>query len=209
MPQQSSQPTFGQQTATPQVNQTIQPYYVGGGQAGLDYSKMIGQGWNQMQQYGGQVQQFGQESMAPHFQDMFQKYVDVTNQAANQQAGQIGETMGSRGALYSSANLNAQAALRERTSTDLASKAAEYQQNLEQLRQGAQNVYQQGQGIYQQGQTGLLGAQAGVATAELGSREAAMARAYQDYMKQSSVPPFASVGVQWGANQPGAGSYAH
>jgi hypothetical protein len=133
---------------------------------------------------------------------MFNKYVASTNQAANQQSSQIGETLGSRGALYSSANLGQQAALRQRTSTDLASKAAEYQTTLESQRQNAQSVYNQGAGQ-------LMQQQAGYATAEYGAREAAMGRMYQDYLRKSQIPPFAAGGAAGAANLPGSGSYAH
>jgi len=177
------------------MNQAIAPYFVGGGQAATNYANMISG-------YGQQLNQFGQQSNAPAFQDMFNKYLAVTNKSANEQASQIGETLGSRGALYSSANLAQQANLRERTSTDLASKAAEYQTQLEQERQQAQQVYNQGAGQ-------LMGAQAGLATGEYGAREAAMGRMYQDYLRQSQVPGFTAAGLAWGANQPGAGSYAH
>jgi hypothetical protein len=152
--------------------------------------------------YAGELNQFGQQSTAPAFQDMFNKYVASTNQAANQQSSQIGETLGSRGALYSSANLGQQAALRQRTSTDLASKAAEYQTALESQRQNAQSVYNQGAGQ-------LMQQQAGYATAEYGAREAAMGRMYQDYLRKSQIPPFAAGGAAGAANLPGSGSYAH
>jgi len=152
--------------------------------------------------YAGQLDQYGKQSMAPAFQDMFSKYVAATNQAANQQSSQIGETLGSRGSLYSSANLNQQANLRQRTSTDLASQAAQYQSQLEQLRQGAQQVYNQGAGQ-------IMGQEAGLAQGEYGAREAGMARMYQDYLRQSQVPPFMQQGMQWASNQPGQGSYAH
>jgi hypothetical protein len=184
-----------QQTASANTNAAIQPYYVGGGPAAQTYGNMIGG-------YANQLSQYGQQSMAPAFQDMFSKYVATTNAAANQQSGQIGATLGSRGALYSSANLGQQSALREKTSTDLASQASQYQLQLEQARQNAQSVYNQGAGQ-------VMSNQAGLAQGELGSREAAMARTYQDYMRQSQIPPYASAAQQWGANQPGAGSYAH
>jgi hypothetical protein len=51
-----------------------------------------------------------------------------------------------------------------------------------------------------------MGQQAGFAQAEYGAREAAMARAYQDFIRRSDVPPFASTGMQWGATRPGAGT---
>jgi hypothetical protein len=201
MPGQSSAP-LGQggtsnpvQQASASTNASLQPYYVGGGQAANTYAGMVGG-------YAGELNQFGQQSTAPAFKDMFGKYVAATNQAAAGQASQIGETLGSRGALYSSANLAQQSALREKTSTDLASKAAEYQSTLETQRQNAQQVYNQGAGqIMQQ--------QAGLATGEMGAREAAMGRMYQDYLRQSQIPPFAAQGSATGANQPGGGSYAH
>jgi len=126
------------------------------------------------------------------FEDMFSKYVDVANREANRQAGQIGETLGSRGALYSSANLQQQADLRQRTSQDIAAKGAEFQTQLEQQRQQALGQVMTGQ--------------AGLASAEMGGREAAMSRAYADFMRRSDVPPFVNVGMQWGAGMPGQGS---
>jgi hypothetical protein len=201
MPGQASAP-LGQggsadpiQQANATTNAAIQPYFVGGGQAGNNLGGMIGG-------YAQQLNTFGQQSSAPAFQDMFNKYVATTNQAANQQSSQIGETLGSRGALYSSANIGQQAALRQRTSTDLASKAAEYQTTLENERQQAQQVYNQGAGQ-------LMQQQAGYATAEYGAREAAMGRMYQDYLRKSQIPPFAAGGSAGAANLPGSGSYAH
>jgi hypothetical protein len=152
--------------------------------------------------YAGQLDQFGKQSMAPAFQDMFDKYTAAVNQKANEQASQIGETLGSRGGLYSSANLAAQAGMRQRTSVDLASKAADYQADIEKMRQSAQQVYQQGA-------QNIMGQQAGLAQGEFGGREAAMARLYQDYLQRSQVPDFAKAGMQWAGNQPGSGSYAH
>jgi hypothetical protein len=183
------------QQANATTNAALQPYFVGGGAAGNALGGMIGG-------YANQLSQFGQQSSAPAFQDLFNKYVASTNQAANQQASQIGETLGSRGALYSGANLQQQSALRQKTSTDLASKAAEYQTALETQRQNAQQVYNQGAGQ-------IMGQQAGYATAEYGAREAAMGRMYQDYLRKSQVPPFAAAGAAGAANLPGSGSYAH
>jgi hypothetical protein len=125
------------------------------------------------------------------FGDMFSKYVDVANREAGRQASQIGEQLGSRGALYSSANLQQQADLRQRTSQDIAAKGAEFQTTLEDQRQRALQ--------------GVMTGQAGLATSEMGAREAAMSRAYADFMRRSDVPPFVSTGMQWGAGMPGQG----
>jgi hypothetical protein len=122
---------------------------------------------------------------------MFSKYVDVANREAARQASQIGESLGSRGALYSSANLQQQADLRQRTAQDIATKGAEFQTQLEEQRQKALDR--------------VLTGQAGAASSEMGAREAAMSRAYADFMRRSDVPPFANVGMQWGAGVPGQG----
>ena len=168
------------QHATPGTNATIAPYYVGGGQAADDYQKML------TTEYGGI-----ENNTTNRFEDMFSKYVDVANREAGRQAGQIGEQLGSRGALYSSANLQQQADLRQRTSQDIAAKGADFQTSLEDQRQKAL--------------ANVMSGQAGSASAEMGAREAAMSRAYADFMRRSDVPPFASVGMQWGAGMPGQG----
>lgn len=172
-------PTIQQASAT--TNKGIQPFYVGGGATANAYEQMIGKEYQ------------GIEGRTTNrFTDMFNKYVDVANREAGRQAGQIGETLGSRGALYSSANLQQQADLRQRTAQDIAAKGAEFQTQLETQRQNAmQNV---------------LSNQAGVAQAEYGAREAAMARAYQDFIRRSDVPPFASSGIQWGSTRPSSGT---
>jgi hypothetical protein len=122
---------------------------------------------------------------------MFSKYVDVANREANRQASQIGEELGSRGALYSGANLQAQSDLRQKTAQDIAAKGAEFQTTLENQRQAALG--------------NVLAGQAGLASGEMGAREAAMSRAYADFMRRSDVPPFTNVGMQWGAGMPGQG----
>jgi hypothetical protein len=128
------------------------------------------------------------------FEDMFSKYVDVANREAGRQASQIGEQLGSRGALYSSANLQQQADLRQKTAQDIAAKGADFQTSLEDQRQKAL-------------QTVLTG-QAGVAQAEMGAREAAMARTWQDFMRQSDVPPWMSQILQTGASRPSSNTLA-
>src|SRR5215467_13880026 len=91
------------------TNKTIAPYYVGGGATGNAYEQML------QKEYQGI-----EDKTTNRFSDMFNKYVDVANREAGRQAGQIGETLGSRGALYSSANLQQQADLRQRTAQDIA-----------------------------------------------------------------------------------------
>jgi len=163
------------------TNATIAPFYVGSGATGNAYEQMVAKEYQ------------GIEGRTTNrFEDMFSKYVDVANREAGRQASQIGETLGSRGALYSSANLQQQADLRQKTSQDIAAKGAEFQTTLENQRQAAmQNV---------------MSNQAGIAQAEYGAREAAMARAYQDFIRRSDVPPFASTGSQWGATRPSSGT---
>jgi len=171
------------QHALPGTEATIAPYYVGGGSTADQYQQML------QKEYQGI-----DSATTGRFGDMFNKYLDVANTQANLQSGKIGETLGSRGALYSSANLQQQADLRQKTSQDIASTAAQYQTTLEQQRQNAMQY--------------TLSGQAGLATAEMGAREAAMGRAYQDYLRQSGVPPFASTGTQIGATRTGGGTYA-
>lgn len=180
MSQQSGASIPGMQHATPGTESTIAPYFVGGGSTADDYQKML------QTEYGGI-----EGKTTNRFEDMFSKYVDVANREAGRQASQIGESLGSRGALYSSANLQQQADLRQRTAQDIAAKGAEFQTTLEDQRQKAL--------------ANVLTGQAGVASAEMGAREAAMSRAYADFMRRSDVPPFANVGLQWGAGMPGQG----
>lgn len=177
MPQQAGSSL---QKATPGTEATIAPYYVGGGAGADDYLKML------QKEYGSI-----ESNTTNRFEDMFSKYVDVANREAGRQASQIGESLGSRGALYSSANLQQQADLRQKTAQDIAAKGAEFQTTLENQRQAALDRVMTGQ--------------AGVASGEMGAREAAMSRAYADFMRRSDVPPFATVGMQWGAGMPGQG----
>src|SRR5215471_11154363 len=72
----------------------------------------------------------------PTFEDMFNRYVDVSNTQNARSAAQINEAMGARGARYGSDLTRAQADLRQRQSQDLMSKASEYSLGLEQQRQG-------------------------------------------------------------------------
>jgi len=171
------------QMAQPSTEAAIAPYYVGGGTTGQQYQQML------QKEYQGI-----EGNTTNRFTDMFNKYLDVANTQANLQASKIGESLGSRGALYSSANLQQQADLRQKTSQDIASTASQYQTTLEGQRQSAlQNVF-----------TG----QAGLASAEMGAREAAMGRAYQDFIRQSGVPPWAQTGAQIGATRPGGATVA-
>lgn len=186
-------PAANLQQASGTTNQMIQPYYVGPGQAGAQYSQQLQQAY---QQANAQNQ-----SIAPTFQDMFSKYVDVSNQQAALQSGKIGESLGSRGALYSSANLAQQAGLRQMQTTDLANQAAQFQTSLESQKQNAQQIQNQ----YMQN---ILQQQAGVASGEWSARESAMGLAYQDFVRRTGVPPFASAGAQWGAGIGASGAYA-
>jgi len=179
--------------AAASTNTAIAPYYVGAGTTGQQYEQMIGKEFQNMQNFGG--------SIAPNFQQMFSNYLNVANTQANRQAGQIGEQLGSRGALYSSANLQQQADLRQKTSADIANTASQYQTQLETQRQQEEALRQQGMGQ-------VLQNQAGLAQGEYGAREAAMARAYQDYVSRSGPTPAASAVSQWGASAPAPGHYA-
>lgn len=172
-----------QQQATPGVEGTISPYYVGAGPTGQAYEDML------TNEYRGI-----DDRTTNRFSDMFSKYVDVANREAGRQANQIATSLGSRGALYSSANLAQQADLRQRTSQDIANAGQQFLTGLENQRQNAFQTVLQGQ--------------AGLASAEYGAREAAMGRAWQDFLRQSDVPPIYSSGQQWAASRPGAGNYA-
>jgi hypothetical protein len=185
MPQQSTQPI---QQASSSTNATLQPYYVGGGPTATTYGNMISAESTNMNNFGA--------SIAPTFQDMFSKYLDVSNQQAGIQSSKIGETLGSRGALYSSANLQQQADLRQKQMQDLELNAANFQTNLENQRLQAEQVRQAGVGQ-------VLTNQGQLAQGEWGSREAAMNRAYQDFLRTSDVPPFASTGTAMGGTTPG------
>jgi Skp family chaperone for outer membrane proteins len=128
------------------------------------------------------------------FPDMFAKYMDVANREAQRQSSKMGEQLGSRGALYSGANLKQQSDLRQTMMQDVAAKGAEFQTQLEDQRQKALGQVFQGQ--------------AGVAQAEMGGREAAMARVFADFMRRSDVPPWANVIAQTGATRPSGGNVA-
>jgi hypothetical protein len=219
----------GMQMAQPGTEQTIAPYYVGGGPSATAYQGALGAesgrtgawtaGTNPM--VAGEAEKIGAwgASNAPNFETMFSKYIDVANREAARQSGKIGEQLGSRGALYSSANLQQQADLRQRMGQDIGVQSTKFLSDIENQRQQAEQVRQQGwqsmmgartqaELAAQQGRGQVLQGQAGVATAEMGSREAAMARAYQDFLRRSDVPPMFSAGAQWGATRPGAGQYA-
>jgi len=160
------------------MNAAIAPFYVGAGQTGQEYEQML------QKEYQGI-----EGTTTNRFADMFNKYVDVAGREANRQASQIGETLGSRGALYSSANLQQQSDLRQKTSQDIAATAAQYQTQLEDQRQKALGQ--------------VFTGQAGLASAEFGAREAAASRMYQDFLRRSDVPPFINPGIQIGATRPG------
>jgi hypothetical protein len=80
----------------------------------------------------------------PTFEDMFNRYVDVSNREASRSAAQINEAMGARGARYGSDLARAQADLRQRQTQDIMSKAGEYTLGLEQSRQNLLNIAGQG-----------------------------------------------------------------
>jgi hypothetical protein len=219
----------GMQMAQPGTEKTIAPYYVGGGPSATAYTGALGAegartgAWTagtdpMISGEAGRIGQWG-ESNAPNFETMFSKYIDVANREAGRQSSKIGEQLGSRGALYSSANLQQQADLRQRMGQDIGLQSTKFLSDIENQRQQAETVRQQGwagmmgartaaEAAAQQGRAQVLQGQAGVATAEMGAREAAMARAYQDFLRRSDVPPMFSAGAQWGATRPGAGQYA-
>jgi len=104
----------------------------------------------------------------PSFNELFGSYRDVANREAGRQAANINDAFGSQGGRYSSALLNAQSNLRERTTQDLANQASQYQLQLRQQ------------------QAGEVGALAGL---QAGIGENAMTRMFQDFLRRTSPPP--------------------
>jgi hypothetical protein len=128
----------------------------------------------------------------PTFEDMFSRYVDVSNRQAARSAAQINESMGARGARYGSDLTRAQADLRQRQTQDLMSKASEYSLGLEQQRQGLL-------GLAGQGLSGVGGAKYASWQAGLGNM---MGVGYGPAAGPGPmVGPAAAWGAQWG---PGA-----
>lgn len=105
----------------------------------------------------------------PSYSEMFGAYKDVANKAANEEAAKINESLGSMGGgRYSSAVLNSQNALREKTSTDLANVAAQYQAQLRGMQ--SSDVLNFGGIAY-------------------GANEAGMNRMWGDFLRRTSPPP--------------------
>jgi hypothetical protein len=67
---------------------------------------------------------------------------------------------------------------------------------------------QRAEQVRQSGFAGAAGIYKDVAGAEYGSREAAMGRAWQDFIRRSDTPPFISTGIQTGATVPRGSTYA-
>jgi hypothetical protein len=124
----------------------------------------------------------------PTFEDMFNRYIDVSNREAARSAASINEAMGARGARYGSDLTRAQADLRQRQTQDLMQKASEYSLGLEQQRQGLMNVA--GQGLIGVGGAKMAGWQAGLGMLR---QDAAAAAA-----PAPMVGPAAGWAGQWG-----------
>jgi len=91
----------------------------------------------QLGQAGGTELARAQGAQAmPTFQDMFNRYVDVSNREASRSAAAINESMGARGARYGSDLTRAQADLRQRQTQDMMQQAGNFTLGLEQSRQG-------------------------------------------------------------------------
>lgn len=106
----------------------------------------------------------------PTFQDMFNRYVDVSNREAARNSAAITESMGARGARYGSDLTRAQADLRQRQTQDMMNQAGQFTLGLEQSRQGllglAGNALSSvGGGKYASWQAGMGGLQQQAAAA--------------------------------------------
>jgi hypothetical protein len=179
-PQPSYDPNTGLQHSLPGTEEALAPYFVGGGKMADQYAQ-----WNQNEM--GQID----SNTVGRFPSMFAKYVDVANREADRQQGAINTSLGSRGALYSSANLGQQADMRQRTAMDIAKYGGELQTQLEDQR--AKEWAQ------------VMGNQGGIASAEWGAREGAAGRVWQDFLRRSDIPPEFNAGQQWASSQPGGG----
>jgi hypothetical protein len=101
------------------------------------YVPPVPQELQQLSQAGSSELQRAQGAQPmPTFEDMFNRYVDVSNTQAARSAAQINESMGARGARYGSDLVRAQADLRQRQSQDMMAQAGNFTLGLEQSRQG-------------------------------------------------------------------------
>lgn len=110
----------------------------------------------------------------PSFQEMYKSYSDVANQEADRQSAKIGEAYGSQGARYGSDLLNAQGGVRRDTALGLAKQGGDLQQSL------------RSQQFTEASALGNL---------QYGINEAAMARLFSDFMRQTGVPPLLGAGL--------------
>jgi hypothetical protein len=129
----------------------------------------------------------------PTFEDMFNRYVDVSNREASRSAAQINEAMGARGARYGSDLTRAQSDLRQRQTQDLMQKASEYSLGLEQQRQGLLNIA--GQGL------------SSVGGGKYAAWMAGMGGLRQDAATAAQPPPMVGPAMNW-AGQWGPGQAA-
>jgi len=102
----------------------------------------------EMQQLSGaastEMQRAQGAQAMPTFSDMFNRYVDVSNQQASRNAAALNESMGSMGARYGSDILRQQADLRQKQTQDMMNQAGQFTLGLEQSRQGLLNIAGQG-----------------------------------------------------------------
>lgn len=130
----------------------------------------------------------------PTFEDMFNRYLDVSNREAARSAAQINESMGARGARYGSDLIRAQSDLRQRQSQDLANQAGQFTLGLENSRQGLLNIA--GRGLSDVGGAQYASWQAGLGNM---MQQANAARA-----PAPMVGPAAGWAAQWGPGQQAA-----
>lgn len=129
----------------------------------------------------------------PTFQDMFNRYVDVSNTQAARSAAEITESMGARGARYGSDLTRAQADLRQRQTQDLMNQAGQFTLGLEQSRQGL---------------LGLAGnALSSVGGGKLASWQAGMGNMFQSANAAAQPGPMVGPAGAW-AGQWGPGNQA-
>lgn len=104
----------------------------------------------------------------PSFQELYGSYSDVANKEADRQSAKLTEAYGSQGARYGSDLMAAQGQVRKDTALGLAKQGGDLLQGLR---------------SQQFGEASALG------NLQYGISEAAMARLFQDYMRQTGVPP--------------------
>ena len=131
----------------------------------------------------------------PSYQDMFQRWMDTANRGAEQQAAQLNEAFGSRGARYGSDVLNAQRDLRQRQTQDLAQAADQIGMGL-----NAARVNEQGQ---------LLNTGTNLAQIQSQTQENALQRLFQDFLRRTAPPPLLPGAAQYATSGAGGDIVAY